>query len=114
MAVDWEFCLKYYRGEILLDLISTREVFHGEELVLALGSPYKGKPGLADNVATAEKLLRCASEAGLVKRGKWRATKQQMFFEVALGLPNRYNLPHRSITEFFWEKNYPQKTPTES
>ena len=97
--------MRNYRGHLLVELADGKGIFHGEDLVMALGTPRDGKPGLGDNVASAEKCLKAAEASNFIKRVKWQPTRQQLFFGVGgLGAPNRHNMAYRSATEFIWQK----------
>jgi len=66
------FTLKYHGGRRLNDMfrkLRTNQPVSGSEVVNALGSPLEGKPGLADNVAMTDTLLRDLADAGIIKKG---------------------------------------------
>jgi hypothetical protein len=106
---DLSFALRYYRGECLIELLQTSTVFSGGRLVLALGTPRGGKPGLGDNVYAAEKLLRAAEAAGLITRGKTELIREFQVFGVAGRLPSNFDddPAQRSLVEFCWMVNFP-------
>jgi len=52
------------------------------ELVEALGSPWRDKPGLPDNVADAKHWLRAARKEGLIVPDRLNPSLSQRFFGV--------------------------------
>lgn len=82
---DLAFLREYYRGDIFdvwLGELRARGIAHGSTLVHALGSPSGGRPGMSDNVDTAMRFLRAATNDGLIVRGKLQPTREQQFFDV--------------------------------
>jgi hypothetical protein len=71
-----------------LDRCHNTTFAHGSELVLALGTPGKGKSGISDNGYYAEQILLAFESLGWIRRtGPATPSKEQRFFGVG-GLSN--------------------------
>ena len=74
-----------------------RGSFHGSWLPLQTAS--------ADNVALAERAIKCASLAGLIERGDYDPSRDQLFFGLG-GFPGdklkRLDEEHRSPLAYHW------------
>lgn len=86
MTNDLTFALKYYRGDVFAKW-AEHLVFttfnHGDTLVKMLGTPTSERPGLADNVYAAGKLLEAAEKAGWIVRADHASpSTEQRFFGV--------------------------------
>lgn len=91
------------------DRLNNTTFNHGSELVLELGTPRDGKPGLTDNVYVAETILRDLEERGLIRREKYAPTSQQRFMGVNGGWTD--NLMARSLTTYGWSRGPRVITP---
>lgn len=81
---DLSFMYTYYRGEVFEEWLRGIKLYyqaHGSSLINALGSPYKDKPGLADNVDTGKRFLQNAYFVGLIDRHALQPTPEQQFFD---------------------------------
>lgn len=93
---------RYYRDPRVINFFSlaSESTVHGEMLSLALGSSYGSpdslyfRPGYADNVDVACKLLTHAVDVGLLYRGNWKPSPQQRFF----GLNSRFGCEMANLT----------------
>ncbi len=68
--------VRYYGGPravAWLRLVKSRQYGHGSELVEALGDK-------ADNVASAQRILRACIDAGALERCRFAPTREQQFF----------------------------------
>jgi DNA polymerase III sliding clamp (beta) subunit (PCNA family) len=87
LGKDLAFAIKNYRGEVFAEWLShlyNTTFNHGSELVLLLGTPRAGKPGMTDNVDAADKLLRAAAEEGWIQKASASPTPSadQRFFGI--------------------------------
>lgn len=104
---DIEVVIKFYRGDIFREWLQRLwDVHgnHGNELAKLLGTPRDGKPGMTDNVASADRILLAAEKAGWIKRAETASpSMEQKFFGVG-GMRGNHNHPEaRSAVEFWWE-----------
>ena len=84
-----------YRGYVFdewLASVQGRGYGTGSELLMLLGTPRDGRPGLTDNVYAADCLLRAAEREGLIKRVSHDPSRDLQFFGCG-GLPVRKGKP---------------------
>lgn len=91
------------------DRLNNTTFNHGSELVLELGTPRDGKPGLMDNVYVAETILRDLEERGLIRREKYAPTPQQRFMGVNGGWTD--SLMAQSLVTYGWSRGPRVITP---
>ena len=87
MADDLQFVLRHYNHNdsirAWLTHLWATSYGHGSQLVMLLGTPQSGRPGLPDNGAAADQILRVLTDAGWIVRAKDPTPSfEQQFFGV--------------------------------
>jgi hypothetical protein len=101
-----ELTLKYYRGDVfarwLREGLDGETELHGSYLADLLGTPYGGRPGLADNNYAADRLLTEAAAAKWIFKGRHFPGLSQAAF---IGLEGRRDGTYTYPREWTWTVN---------
>lgn len=101
MTESLAFYKSVFRGAVFeewLEGVRGRGYGSGSDLIIMLGTPREGRPGLGDNVYAADCLLRAAEREGIIKRVSHDPSVELQFFgcgglSVRKGKPTQWSRP---------------------